>query len=83
VSILILFQMKSMKVNGKMKNNMNKEFEHNEELWLIWEKNKNKMQMIRSVSIPNSFQMKLMKLNHNLKNNMNKEFEHNEELWLI
>jgi hypothetical protein len=38
VSILILFQMKSMKVICKKKNNMNKEFEHDEELWVTWEK---------------------------------------------
>jgi hypothetical protein len=34
VSILILFQMKSMKVNGSLKNMTNKEIEHDEEL--IW-----------------------------------------------
>jgi hypothetical protein len=32
VSILILFQMKLMKVNCNVRNNMNKEFEHDEEL---------------------------------------------------
>jgi hypothetical protein len=32
VSIRNHFQMKSMKVNCKMKNRMNKEFEHDEEL---------------------------------------------------
>jgi hypothetical protein len=32
VSILILFQMKLMKVICNLKNNMNKEFEHDEEL---------------------------------------------------
>jgi hypothetical protein len=35
VSILILFQMISMKVNCKMQNNVNKEFEHDEELWCL------------------------------------------------
>jgi hypothetical protein len=38
-SIPNVFQMKSMKVNCKMKSMLNKGFEHNEELWSIWEKN--------------------------------------------
>jgi hypothetical protein len=63
VSILILFQMISMKLNCKMKNNMNKEFEHDDELGMIWEKNVMKMHVIWCVSILILFQMKLMKLN--------------------
>jgi hypothetical protein len=38
VSIQNQFQMKLMKVNCTVKSKMNKEFEHDEELWLIQEK---------------------------------------------
>jgi hypothetical protein len=53
-SIQNLFQIKSMKVNCSMKDNINKEFEHedDEELWLIREKNKMKKDMIWCMSIP-------------------------------
>jgi hypothetical protein len=34
---------------------MNKEFEHDEELWLVWEKNNYKMHLIQYVSIQNPF----------------------------
>jgi hypothetical protein len=39
VSIPNLFQIKLMQVICDLKSKMNKEFEHDEELWLIWEKN--------------------------------------------
>jgi hypothetical protein len=66
-------------VDSNVKNMMNKEFEHDEELLLIREKNSNKMHLIRCVSIPNQFQMKSMKVIRNMKNMMKKEFEHGKE----
>jgi hypothetical protein len=70
----------SMKVNYKMQDNVNKEFEHDEELSLISEKNMMKMHMIGHLSILNLFQMKLMKVIFNMKSILNKEFEYDEEL---
>jgi hypothetical protein len=66
VLILILFQMISMKVNCKIKTNVNKELKHDDELWVIWDKNMMKMLLIRCVSILILFRMKSIKVNSNL-----------------
>jgi hypothetical protein len=70
--------MKLVKMVRNKRSNPNKEFEHDEELWLISAKNKNKMHLIECVSIVNPFQMKSMKVIC-MRNTMNKEFEHGKE----
>jgi hypothetical protein len=42
VSIRNLFQMKLINVICNLESLLNREFEYDEELWLIWEKNNNK-----------------------------------------
>jgi hypothetical protein len=78
VSIVILIQMKSMKVNNNMKNISNKEFQHLMESQLIQVMNM-KMQMIQFVSIVILIQMKLMKVIYM----MNKEFQYHLEYDLL
>jgi hypothetical protein len=58
---------------------LKKEFEHDEELSLIWEGNSEKMLLIRFLSIQNRFQMKLTKGNENMRTLMSKECQHHEE----
>jgi hypothetical protein len=79
VSIPNLSQMKSMNVICNMKSMNHKGFEHDEELWLIWESNKNKMFSNWCMSIRNLCQMRSMKVCHNGKNILNKEFKRDEE----
>jgi hypothetical protein len=71
--------MKWMKVIDNKQSMMNKEFEHDEELQLMWDKNRNQMHLIQCVSIRNLSQMKSMKVICNMKSMMNKEFEYDEE----
>jgi hypothetical protein len=71
----ITIMLEVMKVIHKMKNMMNKEFQHYEESQLI-EVMKMKMHLIQFVLIVNLIQMKLMKVIYMMKNNLNKEFQH-------
>jgi hypothetical protein len=77
------FQMKSMKVMWNMRNMMNKEFEHEEESWLIWVKDIMRMHSIRCISIRNQFRTKPMTALHHVQNMINKELESDEKCWYV
>jgi hypothetical protein len=74
VSRLNLIQMKLMKVTYRMKNMMNKEFQHFVGSQLT-EVRMMKMHLIQFVSILKLIQMKLMKVTGSSTNMMNKEYK--------
>jgi hypothetical protein len=78
VSMMMVIQMKLMKVNSNAKNNRIREFHLDMESQVIEDPNM-KMHAIQFVSMMMVIQMKLMKAICNLKNMMIREFQLNME----
>jgi hypothetical protein len=72
------FEMESTKVIQRLKNRMNKGFEHDKERRLIREKSSNVM---HSICVSSKFSlMEPMKVNNNAQSLPNKDVEHHKEL---